>query len=200
MGGVAVSVAAGERVALVGHDPLRVRLARVAAGLEPGRTWFGGRRLGYVPAGRRVFGGLTVAENLAVGAYRDRREKAVVAERLHALKDWFPRLDQTARTLSGGEQQLLVIARALMAAPELLILEDPSAGLGPPAVQRVATALERQPLALLIVDEGLALARRLAGRVVLVEDGRVVLDAPAAEALADERLGLGYITGSSSTA
>ena len=94
-----------------------------------------------------MFGSLTVAENLAVGAYRDRRDKRAVAERLERIHARFPRLAERAGsapgTLSGGEQQLLVIARALMGAPELLILEDPSAGLGPPAVAAVADALAR---------------------------------------------------------
>ena len=85
-----------------------------------------------------MFGSLDVAENLAVGAYPHRRDKAAVAARLAQVHARFPRLaeraDQTAESLSGGEQQLLVIARALMGAPDLLVLEDPSAGLGPPAI------------------------------------------------------------------
>jgi ABC-type branched-subunit amino acid transport system ATPase component len=140
---------------------------------------------------------LTVAENLTVGAYRDRRDRPAVAARLERVHARFPRLaerpGQRAATLSGGEQQLLVIARALMGAPELLILEEPSAGLAPPAVAAVAEAL--QGLTVLIADEGLALARR-ADRIVLVEGDRIALDAPPAEALADERLGVGYIRGS----
>ncbi|HEY6890886.1 MAG TPA: ATP-binding cassette domain-containing protein, partial [Solirubrobacter sp.] len=158
-------------------------------------------RLGLVPEGRPVFGSLTVGENLAVGAYRDRRDKRIVAERLATVHGRFPHLaeraHQLAGTLSGGEQQLLVIARALMGAPELLILVEPSAGLAPPAVNAVAEALEG--LTVLIADEQLALARR-ADRIVLVEDDAIVLDQPRAQALADERLGVGYITGSSSRA
>ena len=189
-----ISVAPGTIVAVVGHDGAPARVAgRVAAE-------FAGR-LGHVPAGRPVFGSLTVAENLAVGAYRDRGDKRLVAERLATVHARFPRLaeraHQVAGTLSGGEQQLLVIARALMGAPELLILEEPSAGLAPPAVNGVAEAL--QGLTVLIADEQLALARR-ADRIVLVEDDAIVLDQPKAQALADERLGVGYITGSSSRA
>jgi branched-chain amino acid transport system ATP-binding protein len=190
-----IEVAPGEVVAVVGHDGGPARIARTVAQRHTGR-------LGSVPAGRRVFGSLTVAENLAVGGYRDRRDKPAVAERLARVHARFPRLadraDQRAGTLSGGEQQLLVIARALMGAPDLLVLEDPSAGLAPPAIAAVAEAI--RGLTVLIADEQLALAREVADRIVLVEDGRVVLDAPRAQALADERLGLGYITGSSSTA
>ncbi|WP_053227869.1 ATP-binding cassette domain-containing protein [Solirubrobacter soli] len=189
-----IAVAPGELLAVVGHDGAPVRAAsRVAAAYR--------ERLGHVPAGRPVFPSLTVAENLAVGAYRDRRDKAAVQERLARVRERFPRLAereaQQAGTLSGGEQQLLVIARALMGAPDLLILEEPSAGLAPPAVQAVAAALEG--LTVLIADEQLALARH-AHRIVLVQDDEVVLDAPRAQALADERLGVGYITGSSSRA
>jgi branched-chain amino acid transport system ATP-binding protein len=142
-----------------------------------------------------VFASLTVAENLAVGAYRDRRDRAAVRARLEHVHARFPHLaersGQNAGTLSGGERQLLVIARALMGAPDLLILEEPSAGLAPPAIAAVAEAL--QGLSVLIADEQLALARH-AHRIVLVESDAVVLDAPRAQALADERLGVGYIT------
>jgi branched-chain amino acid transport system ATP-binding protein len=189
-----IAVARGEILAVVGHDGAPIRAAAAVA------SAYGGR-LGHVPAGRPVFGSLTVAENLAVGAYRDRRDKAAVRERLARVRERFPRLaqrhDQHAGTLSGGEQQLLVIARALMGAPDLLILEEPSAGLAPPAIQAVADALEG--LTVLIADEQLALARH-ADRIVLLSDDAVVLDAPRAQALADERLGVGYITGSSSRA
>jgi branched-chain amino acid transport system ATP-binding protein len=185
-----ISVAPDTIVAVVGHDGGPVRVAdAVAAGYRG--------RLGRVPAGRRVFGSLTVAENLAVGAYRERRDKRVVAERLATVHARFPRLaersHQRASTLSGGEQQLLVVARALMGAPELLILEEPSAGLAPPAIGAVADAIEG--LTVLIADEQLALARH-ADRIVLVEHDAIVLDEERAHALADERLGVGYITGS----
>lgn len=177
-------ISAGEIVAVVGHDGGPARRARELAAGHPGRV-------GYVPAGRRVFASLTVEENLKVGAYRQPRD-----DRLARMYERFPRLGerrlQLAGTLSGGEQQLLVIARALMGAPELLIVEDPSAGLGPPAVAAVANAL--QGLTVLIADEHLTLARAIADRIVLIEDDEIALDLPAAEALAHERLGVGYIT------
>jgi branched-chain amino acid transport system ATP-binding protein len=178
-----IEIAAHAIVAVVGHDGGPARLARELARQRPGA--------GYVPPGRRVFASLTVAENLAVGAYRDRGAST------DPIYERFPRLDerqqQLAGTLSGGEQQLLVIARALMARPELLILEDPSAGLGPQAIAAVAQALEG--LTVLIADESLALASQAADRIVLLERDEVVLDAPAAQALADERLGASYVTG-----
>jgi branched-chain amino acid transport system ATP-binding protein len=177
-------------VAYVGHDGEPVRHIR--------RRFAG--QVGFVPSGGRVFGSLTVAENLAVGAYPHRRDKAVVAERLAQVHERFPPLrpDQIAASLSGGEKQLLVIARALMGAPERLVLEDPTAGLGPPAIATLAEAL--RGLEAVIAEESLALARLVADRIVLVDAGREVLDAPREEALEDPRLGVGYITGSSSTA
>ena len=179
-------------VAYVGHDGAPVRHVR--------ERYAG--RVGYVPGGGRVFASLTVAENLAVGAYRDRRDKAAVADRLARVYARFPRLaerrDQRAGSLSGGEKQLLVIARALMGAPERLVLEEPSAGLAPPAIAELAEAI--RGLECVIAEESLALASQVADRIVLVDAGRVVLDAPREVALEDPRLGVGYITGSSLTA
>jgi branched-chain amino acid transport system ATP-binding protein len=185
-----IAVAPGEIVAVVGHDGGPATIARQIAAASTGR-------LGHVEAGRAIFPSLTVAENLAVGAYRDRRDKAVVAARLGTVLERFPRLaervGQPAGTLSGGEAQLLVIARALMGAPDLLILEAPSAGLAPRAIEAVAHAL--RGLTVLIADEQLALARH-ADRIVLVEHGEITLDADRATALADPRLGVGYLTDS----
>jgi branched-chain amino acid transport system ATP-binding protein len=184
-----IAVAPGEIVAVVGHDGGPAGVARQVAGAYPGR-------LGHVEAGRPIFPSLTVSENLAVGAYRDRRDKPLVAARLDTVLERFPplaeRTGQRAGTLSGGEAQLLVIARALMGAPDLLILEEPSAGLAPRAIEAVANAL--RGLTVLIADEQLALARH-ADRIVLVERGEIVLDAGRAAALLDERLGLDYLIG-----
>jgi branched-chain amino acid transport system ATP-binding protein len=159
----------------------------------PGRR----RGLAYVPEGRRVFRGLSVEENLTLGAYRDRRRRDVVAERRDAVLAAFPALagrrGQPAATLSGGERQLLVIARALMGGPRLLVLDEPSSGLGPRAVELVAGALESvraRGTAILLAERGLVLPRRLADRILLLEDGRVVLDAERDAALADPRLGV----------
>jgi branched-chain amino acid transport system ATP-binding protein len=173
----------GGTVALDGED---------VTAAAPGRR----RGLAYVPEGRRVFAGLSVEENLTLGAYRDRRDRALVAARRDAVLAAFGALagrrGQPAATLSGGERQLLVIARALMGGPRVLVLDEPSAGLGPRAVELVAGALEAvraQGTAILLAERGLVLPRRLADRILLLEDGRVVLDADRATALADPRLG-----------
>jgi branched-chain amino acid transport system ATP-binding protein len=184
-----IAVGDGEVVAVVGAAGAgKTRLLEQAAS-APGAA--------YVPAGRHVFGSLSVAENLTLGAYRDRRDRALVAERRARVHVLFPRLAerraQAAGTLSGGEQQLLVVARALMSAPRLLVLDEPSAGLGPPAVAALADAVAHSGGAVLLAEQGLALARRLADRIVLLEDGAVVLDAPRAAALADARLGEAYL-------
>jgi branched-chain amino acid transport system ATP-binding protein len=206
-------VAEGEAVALVGHEGAgKTAAAEVVAGVRrPARGTVrldgedvtaappGRRGLAYVPEGRRVFVGLSVEENLTLGAYRDRRDRALVAERRDAVLAAFPALagrrGQSAATLSGGERQLLVIARALMGGPRLLVLDEPSAGLGPRAVELVAGALEAvraQGTAILLAERGLVLPRRLADRLLLLEDGRVVLDAARDVALADPRLGVGW--------
>jgi branched-chain amino acid transport system ATP-binding protein len=177
-----IVVGPGEVVAVVGPPGAgkTALLERVAAA-TPGAA--------FVPAGRRVFPSLTVAENLTVGAYRDRRDRALVARRRDRVHELFPRLaergDQRAGTLSGGEQQLLAIARALMSEPALLVLDEPTAGLGPPAVAAVADALTG---AVVFADAGLRLARRVADRVVALDRGEIVFDAPAAAALHDPRL------------
>ena len=177
-----IDVAPGEIVAVIGSPGAgkTALLERVVAA-TPGAA--------FVPAGRRVFASLTVAENLAVGAYRDRRDRALVAQRRERVHALFPRLaergDQRAATLSGGEQQLLAIARALMSGPKLLVLDEPTAGLGPPAVAAVADALTG---AVLFAEAGLRLARRAADRIVALDQGAVVLDAPREQALHDPRL------------
>jgi branched-chain amino acid transport system ATP-binding protein len=196
---VSLTVGRGETVAVVGHGGAgKTTLAEVVAGQRPAEgDVTAAAQVAYVPDGRRVFPSLSVDENLTLGAYRDRRDKPAVAVRRDALLARFPRLAerrrQVAGTLSGGEQQLLVIARALMGAPRLLVLDEPSSGLGPTALALVAEALRGAGTAVLFADQGLALARMLADRIVLLEHGRVVLDAPRDAALQDPRLGLGYL-------
>jgi branched-chain amino acid transport system ATP-binding protein len=209
---LSLRVEAGEVVALAGHDTGRTHAVQAIAGLErprEGTVTLAGHDitdapperiaalgLSYVPAGRRVFGGLTVDENLTLGAYRIRRQAALVTERREQAYALFPRLTdrrtQPAGTLSGGEQQMLVIARGLMIQPRALLLDEPSAGLGPTVIEALATALDAiraAGTAVLMADEGLALTRRLADRILLFEEGRV-----ETVRRDDPRLGVAYLS------
>jgi branched-chain amino acid transport system ATP-binding protein len=209
--GLTLRVGAGEIVGLAGHDTSRTHAVQAIAGLERVRSGsvslagvdvtgeapdrIAGRGLSYVPAGRRIFRALTVEENLALGAYRVRRDRAQVASGRERAYMLFPRLadrrTQLAGTLSGGEQQMLVVARGLMTAPLVLLLDEPSAGLGPPAIEALAGALgeiRATGTAVLLADEGLRLVRPLADRILVLEDGRAV-----AVAADDPRLGTDYL-------
>jgi branched-chain amino acid transport system ATP-binding protein len=140
------------------------------------------RGIGHVPDGRGTFTGLTVEENLRLGAFT-RRDKAAVAADLDQVYGYFPRLQerrqQQAGTLSGGEQQMLAIGRALMIRPRLMLLDEPSFGLAPIVVQGlfdILRAINRdQGIGMLLVEQDAALALELADAAYLLETGRVVM-------------------------
>ncbi|HEV2186128.1 MAG TPA: ABC transporter ATP-binding protein [Stellaceae bacterium] len=159
-------------------------------------------RLGvaHVPEGRGTFVRLTVEENLQLGAMtrRDRREIAADIERVYVN---FPRLKerrtQQAGTLSGGEQQMLAVGRALMLRPRLLLLDEPSFGLAPLIVEELFEILRRvnaeTGVAMLIVEQNAALALEFAEHAYLLETGRIVMDAPAGVIAADEAVRRSYL-------
>jgi branched-chain amino acid transport system ATP-binding protein len=140
------------------------------------------RRLVQIPEGRQLFGPLSVRENLALGAYSRRRGDAPVAERMERVFQLFPRLqerlEQQAGTLSGGEQQMLAVGRALMAEPRMLLLDEPSMGLAPIVVRDIFAALRKlneQGLTMLLVEQDARIALSLAHRGLVMERGSIVL-------------------------
>ena len=156
------------------------------------------RGLALVPEGRGVFAQLTIEENLAMGAFA-RRDGGIAAdvERAFAL---FPRLKerrrQTAGTLSGGEQQMLAIGRALMSRPKLLLLDEPSMGLAPLMVERIFEVIRQiadEGVTLLLVEQNARLALEASHRAYVLEGGLVTLTGPAAELLGDERIREAYL-------
>jgi branched-chain amino acid transport system ATP-binding protein len=159
-------------------------------------------RLGiaHVPEGRGTFVGFTVEENLRLGAYV-RRDRAEVSRDMERVYGYFPVLGQRRRqaagTLSGGEQQMLALARALMLRPRLLLLDEPSLGLAPRGVQevfRIVRAINQQEgVSVLLVEQNAALALALADRAYLLETGRVVLAGPASEIRKDDAVRRAYL-------
>ena len=155
------------------------------------------------PEGRRVFPGMTVMENLAMGAYARRAKRAALQLDFDRVFDLFPRLaerrDQAGGTLSGGEQQMLAMGRALMARPRLLLLDEPSMGLAPKLVAQIfdiVTEINSQGTTVLLVEQNAAQALHRAARAYVMEAGRIVRSADAAELLRDESVKAAYLGGS----
>src|SRR5262245_41783056 len=159
-------------------------------------------RLGiaHVPDGRGTFLNLTTEENLRLGAYA-RRDRGKVEQDLERMYGYFPRLKerrlQQAGTLSGGEQQMLAVSRALMLAPKLMLLDEPSFGLAPLIVRELFQILQRinqaERVSLLLVEQNAAMALDLAHEAYLMETGRVVLGGKAAELKADDAIRKSYL-------
>lgn len=162
------------------------------------------RGLALVPEGRMLFGAMTVRENLELGAYsagRDRRTR--VAEGLERVQELFgvlaERASQPAATLSGGEQQMLAIGRALMSSPKMLLLDEPSLGLAPKVIAEIFGAIDvlrSQGLTVLLVEQDARLALRHADRGYVLRTGQVALEGRAADLLRDEALSRIYLGGS----
>ncbi|MCP3370612.1 ABC transporter ATP-binding protein [Bradyrhizobium cajani] len=157
------------------------------------------RGFSLVPEGRNVFGALTIEENLKVGTGM-RRDRKRIADDLESIYEEFPMLAERRRTpagmLSGGQQQMLVIGRALMAAPRIMAIDEPSLGLAPKIIDQVYEILVRlraqRKLTLLIVEQSSTRAMMTGGRMVLIRGGRIVLEGAAADMIKDDRLKQAY--------
>ena len=156
--------------------------------------------IGHVPEGRRVFANLTVEENLRMGAYT--RPRGEVADSLKEVYSWFPRLEerkrQPAGTLSGGEQQMLAMGRALMSNASMLMMDEPSMGLSPLLVQEIFDIIRnihKEGMTILLVEQNAQMALSVADRAYVLETGRVVMDGTGAELLTNERVRSAYLGG-----
>jgi branched-chain amino acid transport system ATP-binding protein len=213
--GVSLEVAAGEAVAVIGPNGAgKTTLLRAISKLIPirGRILMEGTDLASVPAhqvvargiaqvpeGRRLFPGLTVEDNLRMGAFH-REARGHYGKRLDFVYGLFPRLkerrDQLAGTMSGGEQQMCAIGRALMSGPKLLLLDEPSAGLAPVVVQQVFELIGRirgEGFTVLIVEQNVQQVLRVVDRAYLLEVGRIKASGAAAELLASDEIRRAYV-------
>jgi len=158
--------------------------------------------VGHVPEGRGIFPRLTVRENLEMGAFTV-RDKLVVERRLYAVFALFPRLaercEQKGGTLSGGEQQMLALGRAVMARPKILLLDEPSMGLSPVLVEMIFTTIrelnQQEGTTILLVEQNAGMALRCADRAYVLETGRIVLSGPAAEIAGNPQVKAAYLGG-----
>lgn len=214
--GIDIAVGKGELVCLIGANgagktttlkgicgmlPVGAGSIRYAGSDITGRRSFELVRRGLVmvPEGRGVFGALTIEENLAMGAYI-RDDRAAVQDDISRVFTLFPRLKerrrQTAGTLSGGEQQMLAIGRALMSRPKLLLLDEPSMGLAPLMVQKVfetIMAISREGVTILLIEQNARLALEVSDRGYVMESGEITLEGDAATLLNDPKVRAAYL-------
>ncbi len=215
--GVSLHVNPGEIVALIGGNGAgKSTILRAISGVVPaasGEIVLGEdvithlsperilkRGIGHVPEGRRLFRGLSVRDNLALGAY-SRTDRAGVKQDLAAMEELFPILGRRRRqisgTLSGGEQQMLAIARALMGRPAVLLLDEPSMGLAPIMVnqiyEKIADLNRSEGLSILLVEQNARMALGLAQRGYVVETGRMVMEGPTSELRQSKEIQRAYL-------
>ena len=217
--GVSITLQEGETVALIGANGAgKSSILRAITGLAPlhsGQIHFMGERLdgtptaeivkkgiSMVPEGRRVFPFMSVKDNLLMGAFT-RDDKAGIARSLDSVLERFPRLrerfSQQAGTLSGGEQQMMVIGRALMAKPRMLLLDEPSLGIAPKLVQDIARAIvaisRDEKVSVLLVEQNSRMALSISQRAYALATGSVVVEGESRALMTDERIKAAYLGG-----
>ena len=215
--GVSVVVNQGEIVTLIGANGAgKTTILKTISGLRPvtsGQILFDGQDISKVPAhervnlglsqapeGRGIFPGMTVLENLEMGKYNRKNRKAEMSEDLEMIYHLFPRLlersSQAGGTLSGGEQQMLSIGRALMARPKVLLLDEPSMGLAPQMIAnifKIITEINQQGVTILLVEQNAQQALQRADRAYVLEIGKVVKEAKALDLLNDPAVRAAYL-------
>ena len=211
--GISLTVEKGEIVTLIGANGAgKTTTLRTIAGLKKptsGSVWLNGQDItettprqrvqmgaAMVPEGRHVFSEMTVQENLELGAYL-RRDKEGIAQDMEMVCGYFPilksRRKQTAGTLSGGEQQMLAMARALMSRPEILFLDEPSMGLSP---LLVSETINNAGTTILLVEQNAGMALSVAHRAYVMETGSIVLSGTGAELMESDEIRKAYLGGS----
>jgi len=215
--GISVTVNQGEIVSLIGANGAgKTTTLKTISGLRPvssGSIVFDGQDISKLPAhkrveigisqapeGRGIFPGMTVLENLEIGKYFRKERAAEMNEDLDRVYSLFPRLKERAKqaggTLSGGEQQMLAIGRALMARPKVLLLDEPSMGLAPMMIQNIfniITEINNQGVTILLVEQNAQQALQRADRAYVLETGKVVKEAKASDLLNDPAVRTAYL-------
>ncbi len=214
--GIDLEVGEGELVCLIGANGAgKTTTLKGITGLQPvkgGSIHYAGENitgrpafqlvrkgLSMVPEGRGVFGALTIEENLAMGAYT-RSDHAAIREDIERVYTLFPRLKerrrQTAGTLSGGEQQMLAMGRAMLSRPKLLLLDEPSMGLAPLMVQKVfetVIAIAKEGVTILLIEQNAKLALEVSDRGYVMESGEITLSGKAEQLLSDPKVRAAYL-------
>jgi branched-chain amino acid transport system ATP-binding protein len=216
--GISLAAEKGMISTLIGANGAgKTTTLRAVSGLKKvttGEIWFDGQRIdgvpthritgrgiAHVPEGRRLFGLMTVRHNLAAGAYLQ-KDRKVVEKTMAEVFEHFPRLKerqgQLARTLSGGEQQMLAMGRALMSRPKLILMDEPSMGLSPIMVQEIAKIIRQFKelgFSVLLIEQNAVLALHLADQAYVMETGSIALQGTARELLTNEHVKKAYLGG-----
>ena len=214
--GVDISVQDGELISVIGPNGAgKTTLIKTIMGLvkpKSGKILYDGQDIthlpahkraglgiGYVPEGRHVFGRLTVEENLTIGAYSS-SDKEKLKKNIDMVYEIFPRLaerkGQLARTMSGGEQQMLAVGRALMGNPKMILMDEPSMGLSPLLVKEIFSIIQevnRQGITILLVEQNAKMSLSISDRAYVLETGSISLEGEAKELLKDDRVRKAYL-------